>query len=63
VAKTMVGPVCAHTTTPTTMQLSSLGRTGITSKWFATNPRPEHSVKRTRCGRLCRPPWSAPVKR
>ena len=28
----------ACTTTRTTMQLSSLVRTGTTSKWFATNP-------------------------
>ena len=40
VAKTMVRLVCARTTTRTTMQLSSLVRTGTTSKWFATNPRP-----------------------
>ena len=37
--KTMVRLVCARTTTRTTMQLSSLVRTGTTSKWFATNPR------------------------
>ena len=40
VAKTMVRLVCARTTTRTTMQLSSLVRTGTTSKSFATNPRP-----------------------
>ncbi len=37
VAKTMVRLVCARTTTRTTMQPSSLVRTGTTSKWFATN--------------------------
>ena len=42
VAKTMVRLVCARTTTRTTMQLSSLVLTGTTSKWFATNPRPNH---------------------
>src|SRR5262249_45725569 len=47
VAKTMVHLVCARTTTRTTMQLSSLDRTGTTSKWFATKPRanmPEWSI-------------------
>jgi hypothetical protein len=29
------------------MQLSSLVRTGTTSKWFATNPRPNQSMKPT----------------
>src|SRR5438309_2205679 len=43
-AKTMVRLVCARTTTRTTMQLSSLVRTGTTSKWFATNPRPDPSL-------------------
>ena len=43
VAKTMVRLVCARTTTRDTMQLSSLVRTGTTSKWFATNPRPNPS--------------------
>ena len=47
VAKTMVPLVCARTTTRTTMQLSSLVRTGTTSKWFATNPRPNPSLERT----------------
>src|SRR5947208_11222335 len=47
VAKTMVRLVCARTTTRTTMQLSSLVRTGTTSKWFATNPRPNPSIERT----------------
>ena len=45
VAKTMVRLVCSRTTTRTTMQLSSLVRTGTTSKWFATNPRPNSSVE------------------
>src|SRR5262245_3203524 len=44
VAKIMVRLVCARTTTRTTMQLSSLVRTGTTSKWFATNPRPNPSI-------------------
>src|SRR5688500_18909603 len=44
VAKIMVRLVCARTTTRTTMQLSSLVRTGTTSKWFATNPRPNPSA-------------------
>src|SRR3984957_14681826 len=35
VEKTMVRLVCARTTTRTTTQLSSLVRTGTTSKWFA----------------------------
>src|SRR4026207_2207200 len=43
----MVHLVCARTTTRTTMQLSSLIRTGTTSKWFATNPRPNQSMKPT----------------
>ena len=43
VAKTMVRLVCARSTTRTTMQLSSLVRTGTTSKRFATNPRPNPS--------------------
>src|SRR5260221_1936478 len=43
----MVRLVCARTTTRTTMQLSSLVRTGTTSKWFATNPRPFCSEKRS----------------
>jgi hypothetical protein len=47
VAKTMEPPVCARTITRTTMQLSSLGRTGTTSKWFATNPRPNPSIDGT----------------
>src|SRR5262249_9933129 len=33
----------ARTTTRATMQLSSLVRTGTTSKWFAMNPRPNTS--------------------
>src|SRR5258706_10855827 len=41
----MVPLVCARTTTRTTMQLSSLVRTGTTSKWFATNPRPDPSIE------------------
>jgi hypothetical protein len=41
VPRTMVRLVCARTTTRTTMQLSSLVRTGTTSKWFATSPRPK----------------------
>src|SRR5881394_3059844 len=45
VAKTMVRLVCARNTTRTTMQLSSLVRTGTTSKWFATNPRPNRSIE------------------
>ena len=36
----------------TTMQLSSLVRTGTTSKWFATNPRRNPSTKRCSV-RLC----------
>ncbi len=47
VAKTMVRPVCARTTTRTTMQLSSLVRTGTTPKWFATNPRSNPSIEGT----------------
>src|SRR3546814_11616347 len=43
----MVRPVCARATTRTTMQLSSLVRTGTTSKWFATNPRPDPSIEGT----------------
>ena len=46
VAKTMVRLVCARSTTRTTMQLSSLARTGTTSKRSATNPRPNPHVKR-----------------
>src|SRR5260221_13561182 len=45
VAKTMVRLVCARTTTRTTMQLSSLVRTGTTSKWFATDPGPDPSIE------------------
>jgi catechol 2,3-dioxygenase-like lactoylglutathione lyase family enzyme len=45
--KTMVRLVCARSTTRTTMQLSSLARTGTTSKWFATNPRPNQPMERT----------------
>ena len=41
VAKTTVRLVCSRTTTRTTMQPSSLVRTGTTSKWFATNPGPD----------------------
>jgi len=52
-AKTMVRLVCARTTTRTTMQLLSLVRTGTTSKWFATNPRPDlPSSGLARLGRL-----------
>jgi hypothetical protein len=47
VAKTMVRLVFARTTTQDTMQLSSLVRTGTTSKWFATNPIPNPSIKGT----------------
>ena len=39
--------ICARTTTRTTTQLSSLVRTGTTSKWFATNPRPNPSIEGT----------------
>lgn len=35
--------VCARTTAGNTMLRSSLVRTGTTSKWFATNPRPDCS--------------------
>jgi hypothetical protein len=44
-AKTMVRLVCARTTTRTTTQLLSLVRTGTTSKWFATNPRPNPYIE------------------
>jgi hypothetical protein len=44
-AKTMVRLVCVPTITPTTMQLSLLVRMGTTSKWFATSPRPNPSVR------------------
>ena len=54
VAKTMVRLVCARTTTRTTMQLSSLVRTGTTSKWFATNPRPNPSIEGTSTNYSCR---------
>ena len=47
-AKTMVRLVCTRTTTRTTTQLSSLVRTGTTSKWFATNPRPNPSNSNVR---------------
>jgi hypothetical protein len=47
VEKTMVRLVCARTTTRTTMWLLSLVRTGTTSKWFATNPRPDPSIDST----------------
>ena len=50
VVKTMVHLVCARNTTRTTMQLSSLVRTGTTSKWFATNPRPDHAMQQTAAG-------------
>src|SRR3546814_13729775 len=43
----MVRPVGARATTRTTMQLSSLVRTGTTSKWFVTNPRPDPSIEGT----------------
>ena len=43
VAKTTVHLVCARSTTRTTMQRSSSVRTGTTSKWFATNPRPNQT--------------------
>src|SRR6476469_1358520 len=42
----MVRLVCTRNTTRDTMQLSSLVRTGTTSKWFATNPRPNPSIVR-----------------
>ena len=42
-AETMVRRVCARVTTRTTMPLSSLVRTGTTSKRFATNPGPNPS--------------------
>ena len=51
-AKTMVRLVCARSTTRTTMPLSSLVRTGTTSKRFAMNPRPSQS-RPSRC-RRCR---------
>jgi hypothetical protein len=41
----MVRLICARTITRTTMQLSSLVRTGTTSKWFATNPTPNPSIE------------------
>ena len=42
-----------RSTTRSTMQLSSLVRTGTTSKWFATNPRPDlPSSGLARLGRL-----------
>src|SRR5881628_334759 len=45
------------------MQLSSLVRTGTTSKWFATNPRPNPSIEGTSTSGL-RPLSAAPhVKR
>src|SRR5882762_7245335 len=45
------------------MQLSSLVRTGTTSKWFATNPRPNPSIEGTSTSGL-RPLAAAPhVKR
>ena len=47
-AKTMAPLVCVRTTTRTTMQLSSLVRTGTTLKWFATNPRPNPATSVTR---------------
>jgi len=40
----MVRLVCTRNTTRDTMQLSSLVRTGTTSKWFATNPKPNPYV-------------------
>jgi glyoxalase/bleomycin resistance protein/dioxygenase superfamily protein len=40
VAKTTVRLLCARSTTRTIMQLSSLARTGTTSRWFVMNPRP-----------------------
>ena len=56
-------PGCARTTTRTTMQLSSLVRMGTTSKWFATNPRPNSSIEGTSTSGL-RPLATAPhVKR
>src|SRR5438045_8281087 len=59
----MVRLVYAGTTTRTTMQLSSLVRTGTTSKWFATNPRPNPSIEGTSTNGL-RPLATAPhVKR
>src|SRR5881398_2157764 len=55
--------VCARTTTRSTMQRSSLVRTGTTSKWFATNPRPNPSIEGTSTSGL-RPLAAAPhVKR
>jgi len=62
VAKTMGRLVCDRTTTRTTMQLSLLVRTDITSKRFATSPRPNPSVK----GRLAprrKPPHTSNVGR
>ena len=49
-AKTMVHLVCVRTTTRSTMQPLSLVRTGTTSKWFATNLRPNHSFQPTAFG-------------
>jgi hypothetical protein len=58
-------PVCARTTTRTTMQLSSLVRTGTTSKWFATNPRSNPSIEgRPQAGFAhLRPPLMSNVRR
>src|SRR5262245_35111372 len=42
----MERPNCARSTTRATLQLSSLVRTGTTSKWFATNPTPNSFYKK-----------------
>ena len=63
VAKTMVRLVCARNTTRTTMQLLSSVRTGTTSKWFATNPRPNPSLHPKCCSRLRLLPHSGELKR
>lgn len=48
-AKTMVRLVCARTTTRTTMQHSSLVRTGTTSKWFATKRSVPSTFRQITC--------------
>src|SRR5437764_10545968 len=56
----MVRRVCARTTTRTTMRLSSLVRTGTTSKWFATHPGPDRDVAQAHYARARRACGSAP---
>src|SRR5438045_5631341 len=56
----MVRRVCARTTTRTTMRLSSLVRTGTTSKWFATHPGPDRNVAQAHYARARRACWPAP---